>query len=156
MTVSERERRVKPIVNGTVIDHIDAGQALNVLKILGITSSTRSVVSVLMNVPSRAMGGKDVVKVEGMEMSPEEVDSLALVAPGSTVNIIRNYEVIQKFRVDMPDKITGLLKCGNPNCISNTNEPVRSKFVVESEDPVRLRCSYCEFVLEKDIADHLL
>jgi aspartate carbamoyltransferase regulatory subunit len=156
LTVSERERRVKPIVNGTVIDHIDAGQALNVLKILGISSSTRSVVSVLMNVPSRAMGGKDVVKVEGMELDPEDVDSLALVAPGSTVNIIRNYEVVQKFRVDMPKRITGLLKCGNPNCISNTNEPVRSKFVVESEDPVRLRCSYCEFVLEKDIADHLL
>ena len=126
------------------------------LKILGITSSTRSVVSVLMNVPSRAMGGKDVVKVEGMELDPEDVDSLALVAPGSTVNIIRDYEVVQKFRVDMPGKITGLLKCGNPNCISNTNEPVRSRFVVESEEPVRLRCSYCEFVLEKDIADHLL
>jgi aspartate carbamoyltransferase regulatory subunit len=156
MTVNDRELRVKPIVNGTVIDHITAGQALNVLKILGISSHTKSIVSVLMNVPSVAQGAKDVVKVEGRELDPEEVDTIALIAPKSTINIIRNYEVVEKYRVDMPKAVIGLIKCGNPNCISNTNEPVSSKFFVESEDPVLLRCSYCEFVLEYDIAEHLL
>lgn len=154
--MNERELRVRPIVNGSVIDHITAGQALNVLKILGINGSTRSVVSVLINVPSGDMGAKDVVKVEGRELDPDEFDTIALIAPKSTINIIRNYEVVEKFRVDMPKIVGGIIRCGNPNCISNTNEPVNSKFIVESEDPVILRCSYCEFVLDKDIADHLL
>jgi aspartate carbamoyltransferase regulatory subunit len=156
MNVSERELRVKPINNGTVIDHIDSGQALNVLKILGIGIHTKSVVSVLMNVPSGAMSAKDVVKVEGRELEPEEVDTIALIAPRSTINIIRNYEVAEKFRVAMPKNVVGIIKCGNPNCISNSNEPVSSRFTVESTDPVLLRCSYCEFVLDKNIADNLL
>ncbi len=157
MNVSERELRVKPINNGTVIDHIEAGQALNVLKILGISGHTKSVVSVLMNVPSGAQGSKDVVKVEDRELEPGEVDTIALIAPKATINIIRNYEVVEKFRVAMPKQVFGIVKCGNPNCISNTSEPVSSRFVVESgEGDDVLRCSYCEFVLDKNIADHLL
>lgn len=155
MNVNERELRVKPIHNGTVIDHIESGQALNVLKILGIDGHTRHVVSVLMNVPSGAMKAKDVVKVEDRELEPEEVDTIALIAPRATINIIRNYEVVEKFRVTMPKTVVGIVKCGNPNCISNSNEPVSSKFTVESMSPVLLRCSYCEFVLDKDIADNL-
>jgi aspartate carbamoyltransferase regulatory subunit len=156
MASNERELRVKPINNGTVIDHIEAGQALNVLKILGIGGHTRHVVSVLMNVPSVAMGAKDVVKVEDRELEPEEVDTIALIAPRATINIIRNYEVVEKFRVAMPGSVTGIIRCGNPNCISNSHEPVSSRFVVESTSPVLLRCSYCEFVLDENIADHLL
>jgi aspartate carbamoyltransferase regulatory subunit len=156
MNSSDRELRVKPINNGTVIDHIESGQALNVLKILGIAGHSRYVVSLLMNVPSGAMGGKDVVKVEDRELEPEEVDTIALIAPRATINIIRNFEVVEKFRVAMPREVIGIIKCGNPNCISNTNEPVSSKFSIESADPVLLRCSYCEFVLEKNIADHML
>jgi aspartate carbamoyltransferase regulatory subunit len=116
------------------------------------------VVSVLMNVPSGEMKAKDVVKVEGRELDPEEVDTIALIAPKSTINIIRNYEVVHKFRTDRPREVVGLIRCGNPNCISNTNEPVSSKFVVESGegDDVVLRCSYCEFVLDHEIAEHLL
>ena len=100
MKVSDRELKVKPIVNGTVIDHIEAGQALNVLKILGISGHTKNVVSLLMNVPSGAMGAKDVVKVEDLELGPDEVDTIALIAPRATINIIRNYEVMKKFRVE--------------------------------------------------------
>jgi aspartate carbamoyltransferase regulatory subunit len=155
--MDKRELRVKPIVNGTVIDHITAGQALNVLKILGINTRSKYVVSVLMNVPSGEMKSKDVVKVEGRELDPEEVDSIALIAPKSTINIIRNYEVVEKHKVEMPREVVGLVRCGNPNCISNTSEPVESRFIVEPEgDAVLLRCSYCEFVLESDLAEHLL
>ncbi len=132
MNLSDRELRVKPINNGTVIDHIESGQALNVLKILGISGHTRSVVSVLMNVPSGDMGAKDVVKVEDRELEPEEVDTIALIAPRATINIIRNFEVVEKFRVALPAAVVGIIKCGNPNCISNSNEPVSSRFSVES------------------------
>jgi aspartate carbamoyltransferase regulatory subunit len=153
----KRELRVKPIVNGTVIDHIAAGQALNVLKILGINASSKYVVSVLMNVPSGEMKGKDVVKIENREIDPEELDSIALIAPRATINIIRNYEVVGKHRVDPPNEVSGLVRCGNPNCISNTNEPVTSRFTVErTGDDVQLRCTYCEYVIDQDIAEHLL
>jgi len=153
----KRELRVKPIVNGTVIDHITAGQALNVLKILGITTRSRYVVSVLMNVPSGEMKSKDVVKIENREIDPEELDSIALIAPKATINIIRNYEVVGKHRVELPQQATGLVRCGNPNCISNTNEPVESRFTVEpAGDEIHLRCVYCEFVIGEDIAEHLL
>jgi len=153
----KRELRVKPIVNGMVVDHITAGQALNVLKILGINASSKYVVSVLMNAPSGEMKGKDVVKIENREIDPEELDSIALIAPRATINIIRNYEVVGKHRVDPPAEVVGLVRCGNPNCISNTNEPVTSRFTVErTGDDVQLRCSYCEFVIDQDIAEHLL
>ncbi|MCD4801079.1 MAG: aspartate carbamoyltransferase regulatory subunit, partial [Methanococcoides sp.] len=90
-----REIRVHPIENGTVIDHINAGQALNVLKILNIPTSSSRVVSVLINAPS-IHGRKDVVKIEGRELNVEEVDKIALIAPNATINIIRNFEVSEK------------------------------------------------------------
>jgi aspartate carbamoyltransferase regulatory subunit len=86
---SDRELRVKRITNGTVIDHITAGQALNVLRILGIMDRPEEVVSVVMNVSDRK---KDIVKIEGRELKPEEVDKIALISPDATINIIRDYE----------------------------------------------------------------
>ena len=143
-----RELRVTPIKNGTVIDHIPAGMALKVLKILGIEEGVSSTVTVAMHVPSKAMGWKDIVKVEDRELSPREVDKIALIAPRASVNVIRNYNVAEKHVVRLPDRAVGILKCGNPNCITNLREPVESEFLVASRDPLRLRCKYCERDLE--------
>ena len=151
----KREMRVRPIKRGTVIDHIRGGQALNVLKILGIYGTTEAVVSVAMNVPSKVLGFKDIVKVEDRELEEKEVDRIALIAPDATINIIRDYEVIEKHRVVLPERIDGLVRCNNPNCISNTNEPVISKFMVNKK-PVELRCVYCEHVISEGIAEHLI
>jgi aspartate carbamoyltransferase regulatory subunit len=151
----KKEMRVRPIRQGTVIDHIRGGQALNVLKILGIYGTTEAVVSVAMNVPSGYLGQKDIVKVEGRELIEQEVDRISLIAPDATINIIRDYEVIEKHRVDLPERIDGLVKCNNPNCISNTNEPVISKFMVNKK-PVELRCVYCDHVISEGIAEHLI
>jgi aspartate carbamoyltransferase regulatory subunit len=150
-----KEMRVRPIKNGTVIDHITAGQALNVLKILGISGTTTAVVSVAMNVPSKAMGSKDIVKVEDRELEQEEVDRVSLIAPNATINIIRDFEVIEKYRVDLPERLEGVMKCDNPNCISNTSEPVISKFTVNKK-PVELRCIYCDHVISEGITEHLI
>ena len=150
-----KEMRVRPIKNGTVIDHITAGQALNVLKILGISGTTTAVVSVAMNVPSKAMGSKDIVKVEDRELEQEEVDRVSLIAPNATINIIRDFEVIEKYRVDLPERLEGVMKCDNPNCISNTSEPVISKFTVNKK-PVELRCIYCDNVISQGITEHLI
>jgi len=152
----EHELRVRPIENGTVIDHITAGQALNVLKILGIPASCEGVVSVVMNA-SGTHGKKDVVKIEGREIMVREVDKISLIAPNATINIIRNYEVLQKKQVHIPEYIEGVVRCINPNCISNSSEPVTSKFTVSAEDGrILLRCKYCERVISENIAEHLL
>ncbi len=153
----KKELRVRPIKNGTVIDHIAAGQALNVLKILGIIGQTDAVISAVTNVPSQAMGTKDIVKVEGRELAPHEVDKIALIAPSATINIVREYKVKEKHKVALPSVIEGLVRCANPNCISNTNEPVISKFTVNKrEKGVQLRCVYCERVISENIVEHLL
>ncbi|WP_292462201.1 aspartate carbamoyltransferase regulatory subunit [Methanolobus sp.] len=151
----EQELRVKRIENGTVIDHIIAGQALNVLKILGIPDSSQGVVSVLLNSPGK-FGIKDVVKIENRELNVREVDRIALIAPNATINIIRNFNVSQKKKVHIPIFVEGVVKCVNPNCISNSNEPVTSKFDVAVEGCLRLRCTYCGRFISEDIAKHLL
>ena len=150
-----KEMRVRPIKHGTVIDHITSGQALNVLKILGISGTTTAVVSVAMNVPSKVMGSKDIVKIEDRELEQEEVDRVSLIAPNATINIIRDFEVVEKYRVDLPERLEGVMKCDNPNCISNTSEPVISKFTVNKK-PVELRCIYCDHVISQGITEHLI
>lgn len=144
-----REMKVKPIKNGTVIDHIKANKALSVLKILGLPSE-ESAVTIAMNVKSSQMGSKDIVKIEGRELAPKEVDKIALIAPQATINIIRDYELVEKGKVNLLDEIHGILKCQNPNCITNTPEPVKTRFYVIGKGPVSLRCYYCERIMDED------
>lgn len=157
MSGAVHELKVKRIESGTVIDHIPPGQALNVLKILGIRGGSDAVVSMVMNVEShKGSGRKDIVKIENRELAPSELDQIALIAPEATVNIIRDYTVVEKHEVVLPRVVMGVLRCANPNCISNTSEPIVSEFVVESEQPVVVRCVYCERKLSGDLADHLV
>jgi len=146
----EKELRVQKIKEGTVIDHISAGGSLSVLKILGIMGHEDNIVSIVMNVPSHSLGRKDIVKVEGRELNPKEVDKIALIAPRSTINIVRNYVVVEKQKPRLPKIIKGIVKCANVTCISNSAEPADSMFYVEHEEPLRLRCYYCNRYLEKD------
>ncbi len=150
--MSEHELRVAKIRNGTVIDHVTGGQALNVLSILGIDGSAGLSVSVGMNVPSDRLGRKDVVKVENRELSQSEVDVISLIAPEATINIIREFDVVQKNRVDRPETVVGLLSCPNHNCITNGNEPVETKFTIVDEG---VRCTYCGTIIRDSLADHI-
>jgi len=150
----KKELKIPLIKEGTVIDHITAGQAVKVLHILGIPEKTKSIVSVVMNVKSK-IGKKDIVKVENRELEPKEVNKIALIAPKATINIIRNYEVVKKYRVNVPDEIVGIVRCPNPRCISNTREPIESRFRVISKDPIRIKCCYCEREPD-DIADNII
>lgn len=150
-----KELKIQPIKNGTVIDHIKEGNALKVLRILGIPEGHSSIISVAINVKSR-LGKKDIVKVENRELHPKEVDKIALISPKATINIIRDYEVAEKHRVELPDKVSGIVKCSNPTCISNAdNEPVQSKFKVINKDPPQIKCYYCEREPD-DIADRII
>mgnify|MGYP001076497688 CR=1 FL=1 len=143
--------RVSKIKDGTVIDHITKGHASDVVKILGIDGRSGGVVTITMNVPSGKLGVKDIVKIEGRELNPEEVDKIALIAPHATINIIRNYRVVEKQPVKLPSMIHGIAKCTKPSCISNDrSEPVKPVFYVEREDPLRLRCHYCGNIIEEE------
>ncbi|MFB6141835.1 MAG: aspartate carbamoyltransferase regulatory subunit [Halorientalis sp.] len=146
------ELRVSKIRQGTVIDHIAGGQALNVLAILGIDGSRGEEVSVGMNVPSDRLGRKDIVKVEGRELSQDELDVLSLIAPAATINIIRDYEVVEKHRVERPSAVVGVLECPNRNCITTEDEPVASRFAVLEEG---VRCAYCDTIIREDITAHI-
>ena len=150
--MTDTELRVSKIENGTVIDHITGGQALNVLAILGIDGSSGEEVSVGMNVPSDRLGRKDIVKVEGRELSQNEVDVLSLIAPAATINIVRDFEVVEKHRVTRPESVDGVLSCPNANCISTENEPIESRFDVLDEG---VRCTYCETIVRESIAAHI-
>jgi aspartate carbamoyltransferase regulatory subunit len=138
-----KELKVTPIKKGTVIDHIPPGLALLVLHVLKIPEETSSAVSVAMNVNSK-MGKKDIVKIENRELDEREVNKISLIAPKATINIIREYEVIKKHRVQLPNEIIGIVKCSNPTCISNSREPVESRFILVSKDPPHIKCYYCE------------
>ena len=144
---------VSPIKNGTVIDHITAGEALNVLRILGITGSTRECLSIATNVGSKRMGKKDIVKIENRELRTEEVDRIALLAPQAKINIIRDYKVGEKKGVEIPEILRGVVRCPNPGCITNTNEPVARTFEVL---PKGLHCLYCDWLIKDDIANHII
>jgi len=150
-----KEFKVTPIRNGTVIDHIQMGMALKVLRIIGVKEDISSTVSVLMHVPSKKAGWKDIVKIEDRELDPKELDKIALVSPDATINIIRDYNVAEKFIVEVPNVIKGIMKCSNPSCITNKNEPVEPEFVVESKKPIALRCVYCDRVTS-DVSENLI
>ena len=147
--MSYRELRVAKIKDGTVIDHIRGGYALDVVRILGISGKERRVMTIAINVPSRKFRVKDVVKIEGKALDSQEVNRIALVAPHATINIVRDYEVIEKLEVKLPSVFEGILRCINPCCISNSNEPITSKFYTKKEEPVLLKCYYCGFPIEQ-------
>ncbi|USS40745.1 aspartate carbamoyltransferase regulatory subunit [Thermococcus aggregans] len=149
-----KELKVSAINKGTVIDHIPAGRGLKVLEILNLPED--STILVAINVRSGKLGRKDIIKVEGKLLDEEEVNKIALIAPTATVNIIENWEVKEKRKVEIPEEIVGIIECANPNCITHYEE-VKPRFKVISKKPLKLRCHYCERTMEEDIVlKHLL
>ncbi len=133
--------RLIPIANGTVLDHLPAGSALKILEILDLEKPEEAV-TVAINTESKRSGKKDLVFIEGKELSPEETDKIGLIAAGATVNLIENSKVKKKEEIVMPDHADGLIKCMNPKCIS-TVENLNSKFSI-SKKPLKAKCFYCE------------
>ena len=148
------ELKIKAIENGTVIDHITANKALHILKILGLPDANTTNVTVAMNVSSKVIGKKDIVKIENRELDHSELNQIALIAPKATINIIRNYERIKKDKIILPDKISSLIKCTNPKCITNyENEPITPIFNVINKYPPAVRCHYCEKLIKTEDID---
>ena len=155
MTIDRKpELKIKAIENGTVIDHITANKALHILKILDLPDAETRNVTVAMNVSSAEIGRKDILKIENRELDHKELNQIALIAPKATINIIRDFELVKKDKIILPDKITSILKCTNPKCITNyENEPITPIFNVINKFPPVVRCHYCEKLIKTEDID---
>ena len=134
---------VRRIRDGTVIDHIEAGKALMVLTALTITGREGNVITIAMNVPSSKHGKKDIIKFENRFLETSETNKLALIAPRATINIIRDYKLIEKRKIQLPNSIVGIFKCPNLKCITNSDEEIQSTIDVIDKEKVVLKCRYC-------------
>lgn len=145
---------VAAIKQGTVIDHIPAGSALPMIRLLHLAVQKKQV-TVGLNLPSRAMGHKDLIKVEERELTQDEVSQVAILAPDATINIIKNYAVVKKFSMKLPDRIDRVMLCPNPTCITNHERMATSFLVHTYKKEIRLRCKYCEKIFKQDDIAHL-
>jgi aspartate carbamoyltransferase regulatory subunit len=146
----EIQLKVEAIKTGTVIDHIPVNIGIKVLKLFDMHNSTERV-TIGLNLPSSAMGEKDLLKIENIFITQEQASKLVLYAPHATVNQIEDYKVVKKLALKLPDQINNVFECPNTNCITH-NEPVESSFkIYENKEDIRLKCKYCEKVFAREI-----
>ena len=138
----QKKLQVEAIQQGSVIDHIPAHQGVKILRFFKFTQTDEKI-TIGLNLPTHNGEGKDLIKVENTFISDEQANQLALFAPNATINQIKDFKVVHKFQVQLPDSFVGVLSCPNSNCISH-NEPVKSRFYVNGSKELKLKCHYCE------------
>lgn len=138
---------VSGIEEGTVIDHIPQGKVFTVVKVLKLENA-KDKVFLGANLHSKRSGKKGILKVAGKVLSQKETNKLALVAPEATVNIIKGFDVVKKRNIELPDYVSGICTCINPNCVTN-KQPVKTKMHIIKKKPVHVRCHYCERVMDQ-------
>ena len=136
-----REMMVSKLRNGAVIDHLRPGMAMKAIEFLGVKED--NIAAIGMFFESKIQGRKDILKFENRSLTHEEINKIAVLSPGATVCIIKDYQVVEKFRVILPAEIEGIIHCINPKCITN-NEAISTRFFVQNKDPLIVRCAYCE------------
>lgn len=144
----KRELQVAALENGTAIDHIPPSQLFKVAKLLGLENMDNTI-TIGNNFQSKKMGCKGVIKISNKFFEEDEINRIALIAPKVILNIIRDYEVVEKKTVTLPDELVGLVKCNNPKCITN-NEPMLSRFHVIDKEKGTIKCHYCERKINKE------
>ena len=142
MEMNKKERLVAAIENGTVIDHIPAEKTFQVVNLLKLQNLSTPV-TIGYNFSSSKVGCKGIIKVSDKFFTDDEISRLSVVAPNIILNIIRDYEVVEKKQVITPDELRGIVKCNNPKCITN-NEPVSTIFNVVDKEAGTLKCHYCD------------
>lgn len=140
--MKKKERLVAAINNGTVIDHIPASKTYQVASLLGLDKE-QNPVTIGYNYPSSKIGRKGIIKVSDRFFTSEEINKLSVVTPNIVINIIRDFEVVQKTTVNTPDTLVGIVKCNNPKCVTN-NEPMPTVFHVCDKENGIIHCHYCD------------
>jgi aspartate carbamoyltransferase, regulatory subunit len=146
--MKDKQLIVSAIKNGTVIDHIPAKNLFKVISILNL-DQIDSQITFGTNLDSKRLGSKAIIKIADKYFLDEEINKIALVAPQAKLNIIRDFEVVEKRVVEVPDSFVGFVKCVNPKCITN-HENITTKFTVVSKSEVALKCFYCEKITQQD------
>lgn len=144
----EKQLKVSAIKNGTVIDHVPAKNLFKVISILGL-DHIENQITFGTNLESKKLGSKAIIKITDKYFEGDEINKIALVAPEAKLNIIKDYKVVEKQVVEVPDYIVGIAKCVNPKCITNV-ENVKTKFSVSSKKDVSLKCHYCEKITDQE------
>ena len=139
---------VRRIKEGTVIDHIDEGKGLQVLNALSIDGHDGSLITIALNVPSGKSKKKDIIKVENKFLKDDDTNKIAVIAPKATINIIKNYKLIEKRRVALPNEIDRIFRCSNLDCITNSTEHIDSIMDVIDKEGMILKCRYCARILD--------
>lgn len=143
-----KELKVSAINNGTVIDHIPAKSLFKVISILNL-DKIDSHLSFGTNLESKKLGHKAIIKISDKYFEKDEINKIALIAPDAKLNIIKDYNVVEKKIVEVPEKVKGIAKCVNPKCITN-HESILTRFTVISKQKVALKCHYCEKITEQE------
>ncbi|NVM34201.1 MAG: aspartate carbamoyltransferase regulatory subunit [Candidatus Lokiarchaeota archaeon] len=139
----EEKLKIDKISKGTVIDHIDAGYALTILNLTGIDES-KNLMTIGVNVSSKKYLTKDIIKIENVFLNETQMQQISILSPNATISLIENYKVIEKKKVELPQIIKKLILCVNQTCISNSEEPIDTEFLVLEEKPLKIQCIYCE------------
>jgi aspartate carbamoyltransferase regulatory subunit len=145
---TRKQLKVSAIENGTVIDHIPSHSVFQVIKILNLNEFDNQIF-LGTNLESRKYGKKGIIKVSNRFFEADEINKIALVAPTATLIVISNFSVVEKKKVEIPDHVEKIVKCFNPNCITN-NETVTTRFTVVSKEDLKLKCHYCEKITSGD------
>lgn len=139
--MKREELQVAALENGTVIDHIPSDRVFDVVNLLGLDRMNHAV-TIGYNLKSSKMGTKGIIKVSDKFFSDEELNQLSVITPNVSLCIIRDFEVVEKKKVEMPEELVGIVKCSNPKCISN-NEPMATRFHAIDKEGGIIKCHYC-------------
>jgi aspartate carbamoyltransferase regulatory subunit len=145
--MGKKELQVAAIENGTVIDHIPSEKTYEVARLLHLTDIDVPIL-IGYNLPSKKIGRKGIIKITNKYFTDEEISRLSVIAPKVVLNIIKDYEVVEKKMVETPNELHGIIKCNNPKCITN-NEPMETYFTVIDKEKGIVKCHYCD--KEQDI-----
>jgi len=148
MSEQKKELVVVAIEDGTVIDHIPPDKLFKVVSILHV-DTLDSQITIGNNLKSGKMGKKGIIKITGKYYEPNVINKIALIAPNAKLNIIKDYKVIEKRNISLPDEIHGIIACLNPKCITN-NEPIKTCFHVVDKDNITVKCHYCEQIIQQE------
>lgn len=138
---------IDSIQNGYVIDHIRAGRSMEIYRYLGLDALDCSV-AIIKNAKSQHMGKKDIIKID--QEIPLDLNLLAYIDSGVTVNIIRDGKLVEKKKPEMPERVVNVMKCKNPRCIMQVEQELDQVFVLTDREKQVYRCFYCEAQSQKD------
>lgn len=149
--VSKGKLMVEAIANGTVIDHIAPGQAMNILRLFNFLGKHNHI-TVGFNLRSGELGSKDIIKIADVTFSPSETEQLAILAPNATINNIKDYKVIDKYNLRLPLESVGAFSCPNSNCVTHMEKAATPRFkIFKQGEQVMMRCHYCERVFTREV-----